>query len=202
MKTFKILVFLFLLSILSVPSFGQTGKGKILIGTGSNLGFTSTSSRWKSDSGSGDNGSSSSFGLSPKIGYFITDQVALGAEFQFLYSASKNSSKSHSVIYGLGPFARYYYGNEKLKPFLGAGLGFGGDSYKSTSGNNTIKANYSIFNFNLEGGLAYFLNDKVSADLGISYNFIKEKDQLNNPTNYRTSSGTLTIGAGFHFFIF
>ena len=200
MKNLRILFVTMLALGISALSFGQTGKGKFLIGTGSNLSFISGSSKWKTDTGSGDNGISSALGLSPKLGYFVTDELALGVELQLGYGKSKNNSdKSHSFDYGVGPFARYYFGSDKLKPFVGGALNLGGDSQNSTISNTTYKSKSSTFSFDLGGGLAYFLSEKVSLDLGINYNY--KTAHLNTPDNYRDQSGTLIVGAGFNFFI-
>ena len=202
MKNIHHLFLALLVLCITNHSFAQTGKGKILIGTGSNLSFTSSSSKWKSDSRSGDNGTSNAFGLSPTVGYFLTDALAIGVGLQLGYRSFKNKSgKTHSFSYGLGPFARYYFGSEKLKPYAGCSLGLGGYSDKSTASDTPPKSNYKTFNFVLGAGLAYFLNDKVSVDLGINYNYMTGKNRLNNFYNYRTHDGTLNIGAGFNIFI-
>ncbi|MEY3444651.1 MAG: hypothetical protein RLZZ519_2932 [Bacteroidota bacterium] len=60
------------------------------------------------------------FGLYPRAGYLLTDNLAVGAEVDFYFNTSSSdylnvdevktsTSKSNNISIGLGPFVRYYF---------------------------------------------------------------------------------------------
>lgn len=76
----------------------------------------------------GDNESdseSTSFGIAPRIGYFVIDNLELGGELAYQSETSKpdGGDESESSAFGIGAFVHYYFrvleGNA-LYPYLGA----------------------------------------------------------------------------------
>ena len=102
--------------------YSQTEKGKVFIGgllsiSGSNSSYL--------DSGSNNSNISSRFSLTPNVGFFISDNFAVGASIN--YEVSNNTVKYENVnssiynqnsttdyTYGIGVFARKYYNNSSL----------------------------------------------------------------------------------------
>jgi outer membrane protein len=106
--------------------------------------------------------------INPSVGYFLLNNLAGGAQVNF-YGAKSGS------YFSVGPFGRYYfYGDERGRFYLTAGLniGFGSGSKFDTG-------------FNLGGGYAMFLNESISINLGAQYDKIG------------ADKGIFTLGAGF-----
>src|SRR5688572_16781478 len=88
-----------------VSANAQIGQGTILVGAGSNFGFTSVSP---------DGGDSyTRFDLQGKVGYFFIDNLTAGINLDY------NKVDDESLL-GFGVFGRYYLNNVII---LGATLG-------------------------------------------------------------------------------
>lgn len=105
-------------------------------------------------------------GFTPMGGKFIVNNLAVGANLDFVY----NKSGSDKVTqFGIGPFARYYFLKGNAKPIVQADIGFlstksSGSGYSSTNNGTT---------YFLGGGLAYFINNSVSLEGLAGYNHTK-----------------------------
>jgi opacity protein-like surface antigen len=98
-------------------------KGDVFV-TGS-VGFGSTKT--------GDT-KSNSFNFSPKVGFFVTENIAVGAELGFGTAKSDNGANGTTTTFvetktnnfNGGVFGRYYFAPAaKFSPFANLGLGFG-----------------------------------------------------------------------------
>jgi len=99
-------------------SFGFNQSDIFLEG---NLGFSSTNDKNTEEK-------TSELNFNPKVGYFISDKLALGVE---LMAGSYKEEVAGSDVYkasnfGAGVFARYYFLDlgERFKTYAEAGLGF------------------------------------------------------------------------------
>ena len=99
------------------------------------------------------------FNLSPNVGYYITNDLAIGARFS-LFTYSYGGSVNYQV--GVGPWARYYFINSL---FAQAGMDFG-------------SAGFDFFSFNADGGsttihmgigYSWFLNNSVAIEPSLQY---------------------------------
>ncbi|MEO5582996.1 MAG: hypothetical protein ABIR66_09900 [Saprospiraceae bacterium] len=106
--------------------------------------------------------------ITPSVGYFLFKNLAAGAAINFL------GAKSGSY-FSVGPFGKYYfYGDERGRLYIIAGLNIGGG-----------KGSPFDAGFNLGGGYALFLNESISIDLGAHYDKIG------------ANKGIFTLGTGF-----
>src|SRR5687767_3997835 len=78
------------------PSYAQTGKGSMLLGGNGGLRFDSENSQ-----------NIFNAYLSPRIGFFVIDKLALGISLPLSISTSDDFENS-SI--GISPFIRYYIG--------------------------------------------------------------------------------------------
>jgi hypothetical protein len=140
--------------LLSLKSIAQTDKGDLLIG--GSLGF---------QTGEGSN----SFNLDPNVGFFIGDNFAVGGKLTF--QSSKLGSLNTST-FGLGPFARYYFGSASTKPFAVSELDFLSTSFKSDG----RKTNSNGIGWLIGLGFATFINESVAVEGVSGYNYSKFKN--------------------------
>lgn len=146
----------------SLSSFAQIEKpitkgNKIISGAGSIESFHSRS---------GDFGSNTfNLSLSPGVGYFIIDNLAIGINTNF--SITSQGGYGFYTL-GLGPYARYYFKNGL---FLNGELGY--NLLHGLKNNATKQKEYSI----IPGiGYAIFLNPKVSFEPSLNYRHVNGPD--------------------------
>ena len=134
----------------------QTEKGTLLLGGGAE--FKSTSA---------DGASVTNYSLSPNIGYFVAENIAVGARVDFGGSSSDGESVSN---YQIAPFARYYFlpigSNAKL--FGDASVGFAGSSAEGDKGATVIA---------VQAGPAFFLNQHTALELAARFASISSDGQ-------------------------
>jgi len=139
--------------------------------------------------------------LSPSAGYFLARNLVIGASVPISYSHQSSSvsgqGQAKGEVFGIGlaPFARYYFGTARLRPFVNASVGFQ-QFWTSSTGFNSTETNRSSTNFtsySAGAGAAYFINNTVSLDASLNY------------TNYFGSAsanlnGSLGLNIGFRLF--
>lgn len=118
---------------------------------------------------------STSFTLSPKVGYFISNKTAIGAKFS--YNHGKNTSysganESYSLTnsMGVGVFARYYFLEigPRFKTYGEAGLGYKSAGGENNNGTITVKFDRTnTIGINGSVGANFFLTDNIA----IGYQF-------------------------------
>lgn len=191
-------------------SISPTTKGNFIVGGSSSFNFSSENLKIKSDTVDDiDIGTNTFFSIAPSVGYFVFDNLVIGAEVTFStgkFKSDDSDFKSKNTTIVASPFVRYYFGKTKIKPFLEGSIGLG--SSKSESENfpigddivNSTETRTSIFAYNFNGGVAIFLNDFVSIDLGVGYFSTSSKNKDNNDGNFRNINNTIAFNAGFNIF--
>lgn len=161
-RTWKYLAILFLGLSASGEVMAQTEEGNVMMGA-QLLNVTGTF-----QSGS----STFNMGISPQVGFFLSDNFALGAAVLLnLQTASHYTDFSYAV----GPFARYYFNRvkgEDLQLSKRSSFFVEGDVY--IQGEN-IKTNGNSVNTNGLGigigpGLAYFITPHIGLEALLKYN--------------------------------
>lgn len=118
--------------------------------------------------------------LSPNVGYFFWNNLALGLRTDFTHSYSKtDSGTSKFDRFLLSPFAKYYFLNvdNTVNPFIESSYRF-----------SLINENHSK-EFSAKGGIAVFLNGSVALEIFLNY--------LNSITNNSfIGSQTVLLGIG------
>lgn len=147
----------------------QFNRGRLL--AGGSLGFSSQKTN---------DISTNSFSFQPNVGFFVVDNLAIGADLSIsIFSFENGKTQSFSF----DPFVRYY-----LKPgIFGEGsIGFG----KVKIENDQIgSSDNSLFNWSVGVGYAWFLNDHVALEPVIRYQNSKFDD-----SDFSTSGLALQIG--------
>ncbi len=194
----------------------QTSKGNIMLGastvfniSGNNsdiTGFGYSSIKQKSDApnyNEPDADKVTGFNLSPKVGYFVIDNLALGINIDYFWYRNKNGqpeSKNTEVIFGAGPFIRYYFPTSKVLPYAELNAGFASmkDTYESEAFDNVTKS--SVTSLGIGAGVAAPLSDRFTLDVLVGYSSTTIKEKDDNPDNERTVIGTVGIKLGLTFF--
>lgn len=123
-----------------------------------NIGFNSSNDKNTDEKFSG-------FNISPKMGYLISEDLAIGGELSFMSSKSEVAGVDTGdySAFGVGVFARYYFLDlgERFKTFTEFGVGYNSQNDKiSDSKFNTINAGLDL-------GINYFVTEKIALTFGL-----------------------------------
>jgi len=179
-KTIATLSALFII----ITAFAQTQKGNILVGAdlaGIGINFQEDNTRF-------------SFNLNPKAGWFFKDNAVLGPDVNFGINTQKGAT---SVNYGLGLFARKYFGegatnlSRTTKWLLEANAGFYGTNL---SGDNVVNASTNGLGIGFGPGIAYFINQNIALEALLKYN-------LTIGFGSSVTNNNIGIGLGFQIYL-
>lgn len=198
----KLLLSLIAVSALAFTTQAQTEKGNFMLG--GNVGFNTS----KND---GAPKTDINFNVVPSIGYFITNNFAVGTGVGYQFDKSYNTTTVNGVTTGnstkvsafvVSPFARYYKGiNEQFKFFgqLSVPMSFGNTKAGDANGDNFVKVSKdNNVGVALSPGFAFFPSKKFGIEFsvkGISYN-----DQTNKDANDNKIGGNKDFNIGANFF--
>ncbi len=144
---------LFILACSLGAATAQLQKGSVLVGGSiGNISF-----------GLGD-ASVFSMGITPRAGYFIQDNLAIGAKVDAGFVTQKGGNTTYN--YGVNGFGRYYFGPKEFDTLLKQGRWFA----EVGAGFSGIKGADPGFNLNFGPGYAYFLNEHVAVEALALYN--------------------------------
>ncbi|MEJ7766488.1 MAG: outer membrane beta-barrel protein [Chitinophagaceae bacterium] len=133
---------LFALMTFGLAASAQTEKGSWLVGGNLNLNTASDDF---------------AIGLNPSAGYFFLNNFAAGATAEISYSKIVDEKTTR---FGVGPFARYYFGTMNIRPFGHGEVTFVSNKDKDNNSSNT----YNSTSFFVGGGLAAFINRNVAIE--------------------------------------
>lgn len=193
-----------LMIFVSVALQAQTEQYKIFVGSSSKLNFSFLNSSQKSDQGSVNLNKSADINLAPQAGAFVINNLAIGLEIPFAYSYKNNiltNTKDYTASIALAPFVRYYFGQTKIKPYLNGLVGVGTMKSKTEGSFFSDNSKYRLFLYQVGGGVGFFLGDKVSLDVALSYAGGAQKPTENNTDNTRFVTGGIGTEVGFTIFL-
>lgn len=115
----------------------------------------------------------SEFSFNPKVGYFVTDKIAVGAEFGIGSGKEETtvtgvgSTEDKMNSFGAGVFARYYFLNlgERFKTYTEAGLGFGSTKSETDGTENWKTSNFGV---GIDLGMNYFVTENFAINFGLT----------------------------------
>ena len=184
---------------MSTAVFAQFKKGTMMVGGG----FSATFNKDKTKSGSTTvtNGTVNSISMFPQAGYFIMDNLAVGAGVDMSSTTSKaqgSNNKSTSTSVSLAPFARYYY--QKFYGQFAFNLGTG--NFKDTFGSTTTDNKYSTAGWNMAVGYAILLNEHVAVEPQLGYGSTSEKYKaVGTVPSYTDSQSGLFVRIGLQIYL-
>ena len=194
------------MAFVSGSALAQTDKGNKLIGTslgGASYGSaTATTSSADSFSFGGIRTETSHYSifLSPSVGWFVKDNLAVGGTVRVAFSQAKTDYDDPSFTPVTGtqtstrtapsvfvePFVRYYFqGSESAKPFVEANVSFAFDPVQvksstatggySSEARTTPKGSYGA---GLIIGYEHFINTTVGIAFSSGVSYFHRKDEL------------------------
>lgn len=187
MKMKKITLLIALLSFGAVTA--QTEKGTFIISGQTGIGFNSTSVKHEYAGKTTDGPKTDAFNISPSVGYFIIDNLSIGLELDYGTATTKQegvispptvgmvyqeiNSKSTETTFAIMPTTTYFFSKGKARPYINAGIGFidikqETNTLSSSGAFSSYKSNNG-FIWSVGGGLAYFISNAISFDLGLAY---------------------------------
>ena len=159
----------------------QTQKGNLLVGANiSNFTFNFQ-----------EGSNSFGFQITPKVGFFIKDNIALGPTLTL--GLLTGNDVSTTFTYGVGAFGRYYVSDKSTEVvkgsrfFFEANAGFNGINVSGGENTNGI-------GFGFGPGLAWFLTENVGLEALLKYNFTFGFGSS-------TINNQLGLGVGFQIYI-
>ncbi|WP_445719884.1 outer membrane beta-barrel protein [Flavobacterium sp.] len=109
---------------------------------------------------------SSSFEIAPQVGYFLTENIAIGGKLGYMSSKAENSFGDTEDMAGfaVGAFGRYYF-TPASQFSLFAQLGV---DYSSMEDKLATDYKESEFGLGLGAGLNYFVSSNFSIEAGVA----------------------------------
>ena len=202
----KLILSLTVVVALALSANAQTEKGKWILGG---------AAAYESGKSGADAKASQSLSIIPNIGYFVSDNFALGTGIGYSYQKtgfSSSTGQNSAVV--INPFGRYYVSLSDQFKFFGQAsvpLSFGTVKSVDVNGNTGAKTGSSTsIEVALSPGFAFFPTKKIAVQLalaGIAYrNYSVEDasgDEIANAGYESFSIGTNffapQVGIQFHF---
>ena len=185
----------FLLEELTNISYGVYGMSPC-----STLGWTTYS--WISDSGKvagSERDQQFSLDLSPRAGYFLTDNLAAGVDATLSYShyipADQDYHRS-SMQYAFGVFLRYDLPSPKVHPFAEINYSAGNGIHKCSTIDYSGEFRYRMRLIGFGIGAVYPIGEKVSFTSMAGYQSILIKNKEENKQKERSMAGTIGLKFG------
>lgn len=180
-----------------------TARGNFIMGA--SLGFSAATSKVTDGSSTSnpDSPASSQFNVTPKVGYMVIDNLALGIGLDYTFSRQKSTLDQETNDSDLlfGPFTRYYamLGEDKAF-FFELNFGFGNSSNNSPTQN--IQTN--IFAVGVGPGFTIFSDDAIGLEALVKYNFSRSKfntdiNGVQSKTVTLSNQFDLSLGIQFYF---
>ncbi|WP_312901131.1 OmpW family outer membrane protein [Chryseobacterium taichungense] len=187
-------------------SNAQMTKGDWVISGNTGFGFNNVNTTVKVGGQSADGPKVSTFSITPSVGYFVIDKLAVGIDLGLTSATTKyEGAKATTTSFSVMPTATYYFANDsKFVPFLGAGIGYASVKNKgeinvmglSTSDDNTTDG----LAWKVKGGVTYMATQSLGINLGVSYDQFSNKETIMN-TDVKTNVKTFGVNVGFSYFI-
>lgn len=197
----KLLLFAFLLACFS--GFSQTTKGRLIVSGTAGLQFNAGTIDYEYDGKNYGENKQTTIQFTPTFGYFIIDNLAVGLSSSISSTTNKDEDgdKYNNTSIGIAPTAMYFFPVDgKVKPFvqIAAGLNSATSKYIPKNGPDD-KESYSGLLLNGGGGVAFFVNDNVSFNGGLSYtrSSMTNSDDDKDKVKQGIFSGTIGISVYF-----
>lgn len=194
----KKITFFLIAMAAAFTGYAQFDQGRKLVGGG--VSFTTTTNKSKLNGTTVTNGKQTAFSVTPNFGYFVIDNLAVGAGLEIgvsSYKPENSNNKSTGTGFVFTPLVRYYL---PVNVFFHGEFGVGSAKSKTKNGNNTFESKSGVTNWALAAGYAIFLNESNSVAiepmLGYGSEVYKDKD-----TKVKDIDNGLFLKVGFQIYL-
>lgn len=190
-------------------SNAQMTKGDWVISGNTGLGFNAQSSTVKANGQSQDGPKISSFSITPSVGYFVIDGLAVGIDLGFNSETNKsNGDKITQTRFSVMPTATYYFNTgSKFFPFVGAGIGYATSKTKYSLQGTIIdpilfsgSAKEDGLTWKAKAGVTYMATPSLGVNVGLGFDQYYTKNTVLN-TEIKTTRNNFGVNVGFSYFI-
>lgn len=183
-------------------SNAQMTKGDWVFSGNTGLGFNSIDTNTKVEGQTYDGAKVSTFSVTPSVGYFVIDKLAVGIDLGFTNLTTKEDGDKTTISsFSVMPTATYYFANSsKLVPFLGAGIGYASNKTKETFAGTSTEYTADGLAWKVKGGVTYMATQSLGINLGVSFDQFANKETY-FATEYKNTVNTFGVNVGFSYFI-
>lgn len=184
-----------------------TDRGNFVVGA--TFGFSTSSSNISLNNADeeGEGPSSLQFSFTPRIGYFLQDQFALGLSMDYTSSSLEepNSDRTEDTDLLFGPFARYYFPLESEAFFFVEGsFGFGNSTDDQYLGDDRQSINTNIFATGFGPGFTIISRNGIGIEAIFKYNYARSRFNtdiggIQQETITRTNQFDVSVGVQYYF---
>jgi hypothetical protein len=158
-----------------IAAQAQFEKGTIL--AGGNFGFDSKSYKAKQDGSSSSLGKETIISFGPQVGFFVADNIAVGAGISIesaSFKAEGSSGKNSEFSLLFSPMARFYL---EQGVFFQGRFDVGSSKSKESQGSTSVETTQGLTGWALSAGYAAFLNDYVALEPQLGYGSLAYSDK-------------------------
>lgn len=190
-------------------SNAQMTKGGWVISGNTGLGFNTTSSTTKANGKSEDGPKISKFSITPSVGYFVINGLAVGIDLGLDNETNKyDGDKVTNTRFSVMPTATYYFQTgTKFFPFLGVGIGYATNKTKYNFSNSIVDPLLFDENRTEDGltwkakaGVTYMATQSLGVNLGLGFDQFYTKNTYYN-REVKTTRSNFGVNVGFSYFI-
>ncbi|WP_426278052.1 OmpW family outer membrane protein [Chryseobacterium sp. S-02] len=191
-------------------SNAQMTKGDWVISGNTGLGFNTQSSTAKANGESESGPKTSQFSITPSVGYFVMDGLAVGIDLGFDNQTTKfDGDKVTFTKFSVMPTATYYFNTgSKFFPFVGAGIGYASAktkySYSGPIGDPLLLSDVDTtedgLTWKAKAGVTYMATQSLGINLGLGFDQFYTKNTYYN-TEVKTTKNNFGVNVGFSYFI-
>jgi outer membrane protein len=176
----KLLLLVVFISFLCVSALAQTEKGARMVGGTGTLHFNTE----------GEDGFSF-VALTPRLGFFLVDNFAIGSAVPLIVSFSDDVTSS---TIGITPFLRGYIGSSATRFLVEARAGYSQSRFKSKEFDYDEKEDF--YTYGVGAGFVHFINEHVGMEYILSYDQADADESL---LDYRNFMGiNFNVGLQIH----
>jgi opacity protein-like surface antigen len=176
-------------------AFAQYNQGRMLVGGSFEL--STKTEKTRNGSQTTTDGTQTVFNVSPRFGYFVIDNLAIGAGVGLQltkWNSKANGNDYNASSISFQPFARYYL---PVNVFFHGEFGIG-TTHVNYDDINNDEYQYNTINLALGAGYAFFLTDNVAVEPMLSYRFSRGKEDDDDEKDI--ASG-LFLSVGFQIYL-
>ncbi len=191
-------------------------KGRLFLGTSTNAGINFSKSSIEFDGMEFDRSTGNNFNINGSLGYTFLDNFVVGiqvgvstSKVELEQTNGEFDSENKSTSLSAGPFMVYYFdfGNNSIRPYATGNAQFG--RTKSNSQSLVFTGNFDSliqdfdsksnrFQWRVGVGVAFFLNDHISLNTEIGYNYLINTDV---DQDFKSKVSNIGLNAGLSIFL-